>query len=314
MSLPAHCSRGLLPPLGLALLLALPAGADDDPFADEVVLYEEGDNPVEGYTNPLTALGSPERYTGEGWDPMIVSVMNPPWRPDEIVSIGAGGRLVLRFNTPVTDDPLNPYGIDLLVFGNALLVDLEGGELDHYCTDPAQLSGEGGLIEVSLDGQNWSLAPGVEADGLFPTEGYLDKTDPYDIEPGLIESCFTKPVDPAIQLSDFDGLHYEEVLELYRGSGGGAGIDIGALGLEAIRYVRITNPPGSFDTPEIDAVADVAPRRPGDVNQDGQVDVADLLALLSRWGPARPAGWDADFNGDGAVDTADLLTLLGNWG
>jgi hypothetical protein len=299
--------------VGAALLLVCPAPGDDDPFADEVVLYEEGDNPVWGYTDPLTALGCPERYTGEGWDPMIVSVMNPPWRPNEVVSIGAGGRLVLRFDTPVTDDPFNPYGIDLLVFGNALLLDEEGGELDHYCTDPAQLFSEGGTIEVSPDGQNWYAVPDVEADGLFPTEGYLDKTDPYDTEPGLINACFTKPVDPSIQLSDFDGLHYEQVLELYRGSGGGAGVDIGPLGLPAISFLRISNPPGSFDTPEIDAVADVAPRRPGDVNQDGVVDTADLLALLSKWGPARPAGWDADFNGDGAVDTADLLTLLAHW-
>jgi len=300
--------------LGLAPLLLLPSAfADDNPFADEVVSYVEGSNPVQGYTDPLTALGPPERFTGEGWDPMIVSAMNAPWRPDEIVSIGGGGHLTLKFDAPVTDDPLNPYGIDLLVFGNAFLADWEDGEFDHYCTNPAYLFAEGGVIEVSADGENWTLVPDVAADGLFPTEGYLDKTDPYDTIPGDIPSDFTKPVDPAIELSDFDGLHYTAVLELYRGSGGGAGIDIQAVGLSAISYIRISNPAGAFDTPEIDAVADVAPRRPGDATLDGIIDILDLLEVLAHWGPARPAGWDCDFNGDGKIDVLDLLSVLAHW-
>jgi len=287
--------------------------ADDDPYADAVVSYAEGANPAPGYTDPFTAIGSAQRYTGEGWDPMIVSAMNPPWRPDEIVSIGAGGHLTLAFDTPVTDDPLNPYGIDLLVFSNAFLADWEDGELDHYCTNPAFVFAEGGLIEVSADGETWVAVTGVAADGLFPTEGYLDRTDPYDTLAGDIPSSFTKPVDPAVTLEDFDGLHYTAVLDLYRGSGGGAGIDLAPLGLTAISYVRISNPPDAFDTPEIDAVADVAPRRPGDATLDGAVDILDLLELLEHWGQARPAGWDCDFNGDGVIDVLDVLDVLAYW-
>ena len=48
-----------------------------------------------------------------------------------------------------------------------------------------------------------------------------------------------------------------------------------------------------------------------DLNLDGQVGAADLLALLSAWG-----GHDmtADFNRDGEVGSADLLHLLAHWG
>jgi len=52
-------------------------------------------------------------------------------------------------------------------------------------------------------------------------------------------------------------------------------------------------------------------RTPGDL--DG--DVVDLLALLSEWGdcPAPPAACPGDLNDDGVVDVLDLLILLGNW-
>jgi len=49
---------------------------------------------------------------------------------------------------------------------------------------------------------------------------------------------------------------------------------------------------------------------PWDLNDDGEVGVSDLLALLEQWGGAG----DADFDGDDIVGVSDLLALLGNWG
>jgi hypothetical protein len=295
-------------PFGLA-----PAAHAVPGFATEVIDYLPGSNPAFGYTDPSVALGPPERFTGEGWEPMIVSVMNPAWRPDEIVSIGNGGHLTLRLDPPVTDDPHNPYGIDLIIFGNALFIDWDGDEFDGTCGVPAAITEEGGVVEVSPDGETWTLVPGLQADGLFPTEGYLDRGTPYATEPGEIESDFRRPVDPSRDLSDFDGLPYLDVLVLYQGAGGGAGVDLAPLGLDEITFVRISNPDGGFDSPEIDAIADVVAVLPGDVNGDGLVTVADLLALLDAWGNPHPDGWDADFNHDGAVDVIDLLILLSNW-
>ena len=116
-----------------------------------------------------------------------------------------------------------------------------------------------------------------------------------------------------MSLSDFSGLTYAQVLEIYNGSGGGAGVDIGSLGLSEISFVRITNPVGSGVTPEIDGFADVAPRIPGDVNLDGSVNVTDLLLLLAGWGARAPGDPPADFNNDDLVNVTDLLTLLANW-
>ncbi|MCZ6836861.1 MAG: M36 family metallopeptidase [Planctomycetota bacterium] len=52
---------------------------------------------------------------------------------------------------------------------------------------------------------------------------------------------------------------------------------------------------------------------PGDVDDDGVVNVPDLLTLLADWGPC-PAPCPADIDGNGVVDVNDLLTLLANWG
>lgn len=51
---------------------------------------------------------------------------------------------------------------------------------------------------------------------------------------------------------------------------------------------------------------------PADLNNDGSVDVSDLLMLFAAWG-SNP-GHAADLNGDGSVDVSDLLLLLGAWG
>ncbi|MEE2681411.1 MAG: hypothetical protein VX641_03460 [Planctomycetota bacterium] len=48
----------------------------------------------------------------------------------------------------------------------------------------------------------------------------------------------------------------------------------------------------------------------GDVDNDGDVDGADLAKFLGSWGYDNP---DTDFNGDGTVDGQDLAILLGNW-
>ena len=55
----------------------------------------------------------------------------------------------------------------------------------------------------------------------------------------------------------------------------------------------------------------------GDVNDDAQVDVNDLLAVLGAWGacdPPCPPRCGEDTNGDCVVDVTDLLTVLGHWG
>jgi hypothetical protein len=50
---------------------------------------------------------------------------------------------------------------------------------------------------------------------------------------------------------------------------------------------------------------------PEDVNHDGSVNIADLLAVIAAWGTNNA---DADINDDGTVNITDLLAVIGAWG
>jgi len=53
----------------------------------------------------------------------------------------------------------------------------------------------------------------------------------------------------------------------------------------------------------------------GDLNNDGSVNVSDLLILLAAWGDCPIKGdCPADLDVNGSVDASDLLILLANWG
>ncbi|MCH7848581.1 MAG: hypothetical protein IIB53_09495, partial [Planctomycetes bacterium] len=226
--------------IGAIMIILSPVLADpggDDPYADEWIAYDPGENAAKGYTNPDVVLGSPERFTGElAGFPGVVSIFNSPFGTDEIVSIGEGGFLTLAFDEPITNDPAHRFGVDFIIFGNAFFLDADwpNGRIG----DPAILAAEGPLrVSVSSDGVDFTSLGDV-MEGLFPTQGYLD-SGPYDVTRGNVPSDFTRPVDPALSLEDFAGLTFPQVLDLYQGSGGGIPIDIAASGLEAVRCILI---------------------------------------------------------------------------
>ena len=250
-------------PVIFLTLLASTATAQD-PFADNVVDFipgtgipsEFGSDPPIFFDDPTTALGSPTRVNSFG-DP--ITPFSAPFLASEVVSIGEGGSLTVSFDEPVLNDPDNPFGIDLLVFGNSFF-SVTFGPPPDFATDETStatgLSGEGGIVSVSADGIEFFEVVGVEADGLFPTNGFTDTVAPFPTTASA-PSDFTLPVDPSLTAADFIGLTTAEIIALFDGSGGGLGIDIGALGLSEISFVRIANPEGSGVIPEIDGFVDV---------------------------------------------------------
>lgn len=220
-------------------MLASPAPAAD-PWADQVVSYSPGSGFVPGFTNPAVVLGEPERFTGEGVFPSAVTPFNAPFLPSEIVSVGAGGHLIVRFDEPITNDPSHLYGVDLLIFGNG------------FFTGPP-VSGvfeEGPFtVSVSADGTTFVTISGQFFDALFPPLGYLDLTDPFQTTPGSVPSDFTRPVNPSLLadagLGSFFGKTFAEVVALYDGSGGGIPIDIAESGLSRVFFVRVDLAPGA---------------------------------------------------------------------
>jgi hypothetical protein len=234
----------------------------------------------------------------------VVSPFQPAYLNSEIVSLGEGGQLVLAFDHDVLNDPGNPFGIDLIVFGNSFATDL---------SSPNGVFGsvfsEGGEIDVSLDGEDWITLTGLAADGPMPTLGWQD-AGPYDSVPGLLPTDFTRPLHPDVHENSLVGLGFNELLDAYDGSGGGLGIDLENYGLEAIRFIRFRNP-SNMQSPEIDAVADVRSEGiPGDLDNDGLVRGTDVGLMLAAWATSNSA---ADLNSNGIVDGPDMGLLLAGW-
>jgi hypothetical protein len=50
-----------------------------------------------------------------------------------------------------------------------------------------------------------------------------------------------------------------------------------------------------------------------DLNDDQSVDFADLIVVISGWGPCG-SPCDEDLNQNGSVDVQDLLQILSAWG
>lgn len=324
----------------LALTL-LAAGAVASDYATQVVEYVPGTGITvdfvtgeDEYTDPATALGRPtidttgdDYPTGTGSSANAVPVVPvyQPFRYFEVVSIGQGGRLVLKFDHPVVDDALNPCGIDFIVFGNSNQT-ING--IDRWRNaDPNQMTVRGmaagrepAKVSVSQDGVTWhTFSNGPFADDFPPTLGR--RYDPAHHEPTLLGNLWwgqptdpTYPVDPTLTAAAFAGWTVAQIATKYGCSAGGTGFDLARVGLPWIQFVRFDNPAGSGMTPEIDAIADVAPRLLPDFDCDSDVDTSDLTVFAAcatgpGMGPPATGCERADLDQDGDIDQVDFAKL-----
>jgi hypothetical protein len=209
-------------------------------FADAVISYNPGIGYAAGYTNPAACLGEPSRVNpfGEPTDPF-----DPPYGKDQILSIGAGGWLVVYFHEPILNHPHNFHGLDFTIFGNCGFIITNDFDITTYdwigipATDGSLFAENTGLtrVSVSRDGfhyytLNANAAPAV--DNLFPTDGSGD---------------FYIPVQPNVTQEDFAGATLEDIRAIYRGSAGGTSFDISwardqrgrPLLLHEIRFIRV---------------------------------------------------------------------------
>jgi len=156
----------------LALALAsFGFSAANAQFADRVVSYDPGIGYAVGFTNADAALGEPSRVNpfGESTDPF-----DPPYGHHQIVSLGAGGSLVLEFNQPILNHPRNIFDLDFTVFGNSGFIitndfDENWNWIGTPATDGSLFAQNDGAtrVSVSADGTNFyqlnpALAPTVD--------------------------------------------------------------------------------------------------------------------------------------------------------
>jgi hypothetical protein len=317
------CTKAQMGFLVVCLFIAAVAEAcdyDQNDFAAEVIEYVQGtDVGVDWligkpFNDPNTALGRPTlETTGDGWyipvyENVPVVPVYPPFRAFEVVTVGNGGRLTVKFNHRVANDKNNPYGIDFIIYGNARQA-ISGGQgwtngNPEETIVSGSVSAERGIVAVSQDGNNWyCFLSGPYADDFAPTASYeWDDVNNIWVE----ELDPTRPVEPNLTAAGLSGKTVAEVIEIYNGSAGGTGFDIGALGLDWIQYVRIEDDPNSGATTEVDAIADVSccgdykhPYPMGDLNKDCRVDFVDFTILAQDW--LAGSNWD------------DLVNLANSW-
>jgi hypothetical protein len=227
------------------------------PFADTVISYNPGIGFVANYTNIDTVLGDISHINPffDATDPF-----DPPYGTNQILSVGAGGSLIVRFAAPVANSPGNRLGLDFTIFGNTGFYITNDYDPDTYewigtpATDGSLFAQNTGQtrVSVSQDGTNFfqlntNLAPTV--DNLCPTDATGD--------PQI-------PVDSTLVQTNFAGLTLEQIRAVYNGSAGGSSFDISwaqdtngnPVSLSWIRYIRIDVVSGKS---EIDAISSTAP-------------------------------------------------------
>jgi hypothetical protein len=190
-------------------------------FAHEVISYNPGIGFAKeftsglGYTNSAAVLGEPSRIT-PGMFGGPVDPFNPPYLREQIVSMGVGGSLTVRFDRPIFNNPSNPFGVDFIIFGNAGFVITNGNFSGGGITDGSLFGANLGSTRVSVSQDNstfFELNPSLTPtlDGLFPTDGFGN---------------FSVPVNPKLSPASLAGSDLARLRTLYGGSGGGTGFDI----------------------------------------------------------------------------------------
>lgn len=230
-------------------------------FADAVISYNPGTGFAKefgsglGYTNITAVLGEPSRSTpGQFGGP--VDPFNPPYLREQILSIGAGGSLTVRFDQPIFNNPANPFGVDFIVFGNAGFSITNANFSGGGITDGSLFGANSGATRVSVSQDNVtffelnrSLTPTI--DGFFPTDGFGN---------------FNVPTNPGLSAPSFAGLDLTGIRRLYAGSGGGTGFDIDwaqsstgqPVHLDSIRFVRVEVLSGSAEIEGFSVVSEAA--------------------------------------------------------
>ncbi len=206
--------------------------------AVEVVSYNAGTTAAAGYNQLVAPLDAPTNTNGGNPFEGVISPFNPPYKTNDILSIGETGHLTLRLSNYVL--PL-VGSREIGVFTNVGLADADypNGQAD---VGPFTFGVDSALVEVSENGTIWASLGSVTFD--IPANAYTDLTNPFSLANGSAPADFQQPF--AGSLSDFANKTYAgaspNILELLDGSAGGTWLDISAAGLAQVGYIRFTVP------------------------------------------------------------------------
>jgi hypothetical protein len=186
---------------------------DSDPGADAVYSFSPGSNWSRFGENyyPDNVLGPPDPGPGVG-------VYSPTIKPQEVLSLGHGGEIVLQFIDNIIVDGEGP---DLTVFENPFISLLDGS-----------VNIEAAMVSISQNGTDWLSFPydtvamtglaGVTptADNTRPTDPAISGGDQFDLgDLGLSWAAFVKLTDMGDLYRDVGDFDLDAVVAINSGEG-----------------------------------------------------------------------------------------------
>ncbi|MEN6355545.1 MAG: PEP-CTERM sorting domain-containing protein [Armatimonadota bacterium] len=250
-------------------LMALSAAAFAfSPYATTLIGYSSDLTGSSLYNDPNAVIGQPSTWFKNTWGDTSnhrVKLVEPAYNVGPsgeklITTLNTGQWMEVKFDHQVMDDPLNPYGIDFLVFGNSFFVGSgtvsDTTNMNTYKLTNGSIFAENMKVSVSQDGTDWyTYNNGPYADAMFPTNAYL--WDSANACWTNTQADFTKPVNPSLTSADFAGKTGAQAIALFDGSAGGTGFDLAESGFGWIQYIKVEGVSG-FSGGEIDGFSDVA--------------------------------------------------------
>lgn len=228
-------------------------------FASSVVSYISGSSNPD-YRTPAAAVGAPDGITGLDFGfPSVVSPFSPAFDTSQIVQIGEGGQLTLRFS----HFALANAPVQLGVFTNTGLQDRSFLEPVSAGTNynPARIfSGGSAIVNVSADGNTWfSLG---SKDFTIPNLAYVN-AGPYDTTAPAIPQLTDYGLAFPGTLSSFDGKDWAGAVAAFQNgaaySAGGNWLDFSSTPLTQIAFIQFVIPDDGDETTNrvlsIDAVS-----------------------------------------------------------
>ena len=292
--------------------MALAAAASaQDPFVDAVVSF------------------TPGTHAGFGADQLPAIVLGPPRGAGlvegsfDVVSLGNGGVIVVRFDPPVICDGAGP---DFTVFENAF----------HSGSPSGPIFTDYGIVAVSQDGEHFVDLPydpvthaglagqtpvlSTPDNGIDPLDPSVSGGDTFDLASvGLAWAAYVRITDPGTTIPDVGN-------QIPQADNSGFDLDaIAALHACDPSAVALATPTSTPSPTASDPTATTTPTTPsavpGDLDGDGRVTAADAARLVAELydgdgdAAAAAAGGTiasdaaADVNGDGRITAADLSAL-----
>ena len=276
---------------------------------------------VSPYNKVAAVLGRPTLKFIDHFTPHQTSIIHrskiiePPYWTDPntndvIAEISSGGQITVNMGRKIYDDPNNPYGVDLIIYGNSFFSasGYSGSEANDFtdlgvATLSTGIYGHPTTVSVSQDGTNWYSYSNIAT--IFPDNAYRwDDTNHSWTDEQLNP---TKPLNPFVYTNNFGGQTVASGLDQFVGEAGGTGFDLKASGLPWIQYVRVQPGVGTYTV--IDAIAAVDPVVVGDALSIAPDNLTSGITNLVFQSPANSSQNQITVNFDSVSGVAKVSTV-----